>query len=145
EPEEENVERQKKNDRDGINPGEQRLEHANAVWRAADEIAGDDAGACRNRKRGRKLGKRDTQIAEKFTRSQDVEKVIPYRDGVRQEEGTDAPAGGGDIPEHDQREQKRDLNGARCELSLFVKSHLSAPPAARLSGMLFLISSWRRS
>ena len=62
EPEEQDVERQEQDDRDRIDPGEQRLEHPDAILRAADEIADVDAGCCGDRESGRELGQRDPQI-----------------------------------------------------------------------------------
>ena len=110
EPEEQHVERQEQDDRDRIEAGQQRLEHPDEILRAADEIAERDAGGAGNREGDGQLGQRHPQIGQIFARGEHVLQLGPDVHRIGQQDAADAPVGGPEIPEPDQRGEKADLH-----------------------------------
>src|SRR5262249_1489389 len=108
-------------------------------------IADDDPAACRDRKGGRELGQRDAQIADEFPGLEDVPEIAQHRGRIGEKQRTHAPAGRGEIPQRNERDQERDLNRAAGETSLaFVAGSSHGVGPTELSAMVLRISSCSR-
>ncbi len=150
EPEEQDIERKEQDDRDRVDAGEQRLEYPDAILRPADDVADDDPAARRDGKGGRELGQRDAQIADEFTGPEDLPEIAQHRHRVGEKQRTHAPAGRGEIPQRDERDQERNLNRAAGEAPLaFLAGRCHGAPSraalADVSATVLRISSCSRA
>ncbi len=102
EPEEQDVERQEQDDRDRIDAGEQRLEHADRILRAADQIAEDDTAGGGDRERDRELEQGDAQVAHELECRQHVDELVVDPDRIGEKDRADLPIGRADIPKADE-------------------------------------------
>src|SRR5215813_4024983 len=134
ESEEQDVERQEQNNRHRIDAGEQRLEHAHRILRAADEIAERDAGNRGDRKSDREFDERDAQIADELERPDDVDELVEHVALIGQQDRADLAHGGPDPPGGDQHDDEGDLNApAREPAAVALRVHAGPPlrPATR--------------
>jgi hypothetical protein len=116
--------------------------------RAAEQVADDHPRRCGDRKGGRELRQRDAQIADEFSGLEDVPEILQHRDRIGQQQRAHAPACRGEIPQHDEHDQERRLNGAAGEPPLPLLSRgrhcvAPAPAATPVSAMVLRISSCR--
>jgi hypothetical protein len=144
-PEKQHVQRQKQDDRYRIDAGEQRIEDPDGVARAADKETNDGAaGRCKH-EGYRKLGQCHAKVWQIFAAAQNIEKLLPDGDGVRQQQAIDAPAIGREIPEREQAGEKADLDQPATEaLGVFAApGHQAFPP--RVAETVLRISSCNNS